>query len=287
MQYEIIHGYRDNSALRASFNRLANETFGLDFEPWYQNGFWGEKYDPHSICINGEIVANVSVNRIDGTLDGAEKRYIQLGTVMTKPAFRNRGLIRAIMNYIKAEYAGCDGLYLYAGDDVCSFYPKFGFVKAPETRWSLSIRPEGEATAQSVPMECMADWQAFLSAKKGLVSAAVFAPDTDCLYMFYLSQFMRDCLYFVPALNAYVVASAEGDALEISEVLSPAPVSLRAVCEAFGPGYSRFVFGFTPADTTGLEPFDYVEEDCTFFVQGEPLAADLARIGSFPAITHA
>ena len=33
MQYQIIHSYRDNDTLRASFSRLAADTFGLDFEP--------------------------------------------------------------------------------------------------------------------------------------------------------------------------------------------------------------------------------------------------------------
>jgi len=287
MQYEVISGYRNDGALRESFNRLAKETFGLDFEPWYRNGFWTEAYDPHSILADGEVVANVSVNHICGTLDGVKKHYIQLGTVMTKPEYRNRGMIRAIMNRIKRECAGFDGLYLYAGDDVCAFYPKFGFEREKETRWALEMRPEREASAQRVPMNCMGDWQAFLAAKKGLVSAAAFAPDTDGLYMFYLSQFMQDCLYFVPQLKAYVVAEEEGEVLKISEVLSQKPVSLRDVCSAFGPGFGRFEFSFTPKDTAGLCAFDYVEEDCTFFVQGEPLTGDLARIGSFSAITHA
>lgn len=287
MQYTVIHSYRDNDSLRSSFNRLAGETFGLNFEPWYQNGFWNEKYDPHSIVLDGEIVANVSVNRIDGRLNGEEKHYIQLGTVMTRPAYRNRGLIRAIMDYIKIEYAHCDGLYLYAGDNVRSFYPKFGFVKAPEARWSLSMRPSGPAAVQSVPMNDMADWQAFLQAKKGLVSAAAFEPDTDDLYMFYLTQFMQDCVYFIPSLCAYVIAEADGSTLTISDVLAPEPVSLRAVCASFGPEFDRFVLGFTPKDTAGFTPFDYVEEDCTFFVQGEPLLSDLGAIGSFPAVTHA
>ena len=37
--YEIVKHYRDNKALRDSFNALAEKTFGLNFEGWYQNGF--------------------------------------------------------------------------------------------------------------------------------------------------------------------------------------------------------------------------------------------------------
>ena len=43
---EFVKDYRDNPGLRASFNALAGEIFGLDFEDWYQNGYWGDSYNP-------------------------------------------------------------------------------------------------------------------------------------------------------------------------------------------------------------------------------------------------
>ena len=109
----IIHGYRDDKALRDSFNRLAEQTFCLNFEGWYQNGFWGDNYDPHSIVIDGEVVSNVSVNRTDLVFGGRRYHILQLGTVMTAPEYRGRGLNRAIMEYIEREYADADGIYLY------------------------------------------------------------------------------------------------------------------------------------------------------------------------------
>ena len=60
--YEIIKNYRDNEQLRHSFNELAMKTFDIDFEDWYQNGYWTDRYNPHSIVIDGKVVANVSVN---------------------------------------------------------------------------------------------------------------------------------------------------------------------------------------------------------------------------------
>lgn len=83
-EYEVISGYRRDDRLRASFNELAGETFGLDFEDWYRNGYWGEDYNPHSIVIDGEVAANVSVNRTDFIRRGERIRLIQLGTVMTR-----------------------------------------------------------------------------------------------------------------------------------------------------------------------------------------------------------
>ena len=95
--YEIVKNYRANDALRRSFNSLAEKTFGLNFENWYQNGFWGDNYNPYSVVIDGQVVANVSVNRTDLVMDGARRQLLQLGTVMTDERYRNRGYIRAIM----------------------------------------------------------------------------------------------------------------------------------------------------------------------------------------------
>ena len=93
----IVKGYRADDALRRSFDALAQRTFGLTFEDWYQNGFWGDDYVPYSVVVDGEVAANVSVNRTDFVLDGEKKRFIQLGTVMTDERYRGRGMIRRLM----------------------------------------------------------------------------------------------------------------------------------------------------------------------------------------------
>ena len=83
MNYQIIKNYRTDDVLRESFNRLAKITFGLDFEQWYKNGYWNDKYIPYSVAADGKVISNVSVNLIDCNIMGKNKRYIQLGTVMT------------------------------------------------------------------------------------------------------------------------------------------------------------------------------------------------------------
>ena len=47
MNTQIIKSYRNQDTLRHSFNALAGKTFeGLNFEPWYQNGYWSDSYNP-------------------------------------------------------------------------------------------------------------------------------------------------------------------------------------------------------------------------------------------------
>ena len=154
----IIHGYRDDKALRDSFNALAEQTFGLNFEGWYQNGFWGENYDPHSVVIDGKVVSNVSVNRTDLVFGGRRYRILQLGTVMTDEAHRGKGCGRAIMEFIEREYADADGVYLFANDTVVDYYPRFGFRPAVEYAYSKSVCLTGVAEAAQIPMDGPEAW---------------------------------------------------------------------------------------------------------------------------------
>lgn len=72
MEYMLVKDYCGDDDLRRSFNNLAEETFGLNFENWYKSGYWGKQYIPYSVVSGGEIVSNVSVNRIDCALHGKE-----------------------------------------------------------------------------------------------------------------------------------------------------------------------------------------------------------------------
>lgn len=92
MDLKIVKHYRENHTFRDSFNALAEQTFGLNFENWYRNGFWTDNYDPYSVVIDGEVAANVSVNRTDMVIGGARKRLIQLGTGDDKARIPEPGL---------------------------------------------------------------------------------------------------------------------------------------------------------------------------------------------------
>lgn len=46
----FIKDYKQDDARRASFNRLADSIFGIQFEEWYQQGFWNDNYICYSFC---------------------------------------------------------------------------------------------------------------------------------------------------------------------------------------------------------------------------------------------
>ena len=231
----IVKHYRDNAALRSSFNALAEATFGLNFENWYRLGYWGDNYAPYSVLMDGKIVANVSVNRTDMVIGGQRKRLYQLGTVMTYPEYRNRGCIRAIMEEVEKDIADADGVYLFANDSVLDFYPKFGFRENREFVYSRAAEQSGDCVMKQVPMNLPENRERLAAA----MAASTFR--TDCtmvdnpgLIFFYAAQFMQENVYFWEEENAWVIAEAEDGALMIHNVFASEDVSLDAVIAAFG-----------------------------------------------------
>ena len=96
-EYVFIKDFKDNAVVRESYNSLTGKTYGFDFEQWYQTGYWGNGYIPYSLMDGESVVANVSASIIDCLVLGENRRYIQIGTVMTDPTYQNQGLVRYLM----------------------------------------------------------------------------------------------------------------------------------------------------------------------------------------------
>lgn len=284
----VIKHYRDNAALRSSFNALAEATFGLNFENWYQIGCWGDNYEPYSVLEDGKIVANVSLNRTDMVIGGQRRRVCQLGTVMTYPEYRNRGYIRAIMAEIEKDTADADGIYLFANDSVLEFYPKFGFEKNREFTYSKTVSQTGEDRMVRVKMDSASNRDRLAAAmEKSTFHTGCTMVDNPGLIFFYAAQFMQEDVYFLEDLNVWAIAEREAGILTLHNVFTDKEVTLDAVIDAFGEGVKEVVLGFAPADTEGWTCREYHEEDCTFFTRGEAFRDFADRKLRIPTLSHA
>ncbi|MBQ6806602.1 MAG: GNAT family N-acetyltransferase [Lachnospiraceae bacterium] len=287
----IVKDYRENEVLRHSFNKLAMKTFGIDFESWYQNGFWTERYNPYSILLDGEIIANVSVNRMKMCMAEKEYNFIQLGTVMTYEEHRNKGYIRMLMEKIDNDFEGqVDGFFLFGNDSVLNFYPQFGFEPAQEFQLIKEKVYNSEHTfsAKNIPMETKENWNFLVQKmKESVPNGRLEMVDNTQLAMFYLSGFMKDNVYYVEEEDAYVVAEIDGKELLLTAVYADHVVTLEKVIAAFGNGIERVKLGFTPLNKNEFDEISFREEDCTLFLKGDVWQEYRKEHMRFPKLSHA
>ena len=216
MDYTLVKQVRDNAPLRESFFALARRVFGLSFEEWHRAGWWTDRYVPYTMVYrDGSAAANVSVNRIDTVWRGEALRLVQLGTVMTAPAHRGKGLARSLMEAVLDDWGHtCDGVYLYANGTVLEFYPKFGFVPAREHVCTLPLPARGAAPAEGgfarLDMDTQAGRALLLRCyERSNPFSALPMLDNPGLLMFYCSGFLKDCVYYSSAYDLACVATEE------------------------------------------------------------------------------
>lgn len=288
--YELIRQVKDHEIYRNSFMELAEAVFGLSFRSWYENGFWTDKYVPYALVDGDKIAANASVNIIDTVWQGERKRYIQIGTVMTHPDHREQGLMRKIMEKILADWEErCDGIYLYANDSVLDFYPKFGFERAQEYGYRIEVDDvslSSEKRSEAADMDGAGDeseirpsWKRLnmgtQEARNLLLGfyrqsnpySALPMLDNHGLLMFYCADFMKECVYYSPKVNAVCVASQEENTVYLSDVFGNPDCSLREFAAMLPfENYDAVALGFTPKETQGCICEKLMEEDTTLFV---------------------
>ncbi|GMQ57221.1 GNAT family N-acetyltransferase [Vallitalea sediminicola] len=290
-----IYGYavnfKDDKKIRTSFNTLTRKTYGFDFEEWYQNGYWKDRYIPYSILDGENVISSVSVNIIDFLIMGEKKRYIQIGTVMTDDEYRNQGLNRFIMERVIEEWRDrCDLIYLFANDKVLNFYPKFGFVPVDEYQHSKDILVEN--TTSKVKKLNMSDKKdrnfLFNTVKKSVPVSKLQMYNNESLIMFYCTSFMKENVYYIETLDTIVIAEFDGDILYLNDVFSIRNVLLDDIIEAMGKKeLKKIVFSFTPIDKTLYDVSLLREEDTTLFVMGDKVDFFRDEQLMFPLLSHA
>jgi GNAT superfamily N-acetyltransferase len=287
MKYAYIKAYKDNDKMRKSLNELTEKTFGFNFENWYSNGFWGDKFIPHSLVDKNKVIAHVSVNLMDFNLDGAEKHYIQIGTVMTDKDYRGQGLCRYLMQKVIDEYKGkSDGIYLFGNDSVINFYPKFGFTKSKEYQYSKDIYLINNTNKiQKVDMSDRVKWEDFFNTVKNGVSNDRFTMNNPGLVAFWTRW--SSSVYYLAEEDTYIVADVEGRNLFIKQIIASHKVNLETVISSFGSEIKKVTLGFAPYDVNGYKVDEFYEEDYTLFILGRDLENIENKKLIFPTLSHA
>ena len=297
MKYKFSTEVRKNEVLRESFNQLTQQVFCFDFADWYEAGHWGDDYLPHVLLDGERVVSNVSVNLMKFDVDGVQKKYIQLGTVMTDSNYRKQGLNREIMQHVIKEYLSkVDGIYLFANDSVVDYYPKFGFQPTKEYEYYLRCEDMLKIEAYQIEKVDIKSEQCKQLDDKIKEDAidnnrnqndGMYMSENLGLYQFWLANGYSDQVYSLPEIGCYVIADCKEDILELHQILGKQPVDMLRLAKAFGESVKEVVLGYTPVKKELFLVREYKEEDCTLFILGE----DLQRIERdqmrFPVLSHA
>ncbi len=290
MELVIGEQVRGDARLRESFFSLASEVFGLSFSAWYQGGYWTEHYRPYALVEDGAVIANVSANLFSTRWRGTPLPCLQIGTVMTHPQYRGRGCAAKLLRYLLADCAPrCGLVYLYANDSVLEFYPKFGFVPAPEYEYSLPVQSAAgdwrrlhldDPQDLSLLRACYAQSNPF---------SELPMEENFGLLMFHCGSFYRDCVWYSARLRLVCVAEQQEDVLYCHDFYGPAGTASLAVAVSglAAAQTRRAVLGFAPKDTAGCGCAPLLSPDETFFVQAEQAAFFGQHPLRFPALSHA
>lgn len=292
-EYSLISNYQHNEVLRKSFNQLATDVFGINFEEWYQRGFWDENYICHSLIKNQEVIANVSVSKMNLLINGSHQRAIQIGTVMTHPDYRGNGFSKALMNHVLETY--CDDydiFYLFANNTVHDFYPKYGFAPYVESQFSIGV-----ATPMSInknelrKIDCNNEEDlklltTILQARTPISNQFGISEDQG-IFMFYALNVFQDDIYLVEEQEAIVIYQYEGNIIHLFDVVSQHQVDLMHLLTYISNMDTEFIhFHFTPdrfIEKVNYEPKKH--SDLLFIRSKHKLSLNVAFCAPF--LSHA
>lgn len=287
--YNLVTSFKTNEKLRNSYNALTEKVFQFNFEQFYQDGYWEDFYIPYSLILKDKIVANVSISIMDFSVLGKDKRFIQIGTVMTDPDYRGLGLSRYLMSYVLSEWRDkCDLIFLFANKTVLDFYPKFGFKELYEYESSKVIEPKQmNGTVVKLDMS-LHEHRSLVVDKINSASShsSVCVKGCSGLVMFYCVYFMSDNVYYIGELDTVVIAVYEEDELHLKAVYGPEGISFsRIINEMSTVKTVKVVLGFTPAIPDTFDVNQIVGSDDTLFVLGND-SAFLENKFMLPAMYH-
>lgn len=288
MQLELIKQIKDHKPLRESFDELAVKVFDLSFEEWRKNGYWTERYIPYVFIENGRVVANASANRMELTWKGERRSYIQIGTVMTEPKYRNRGLQRRLIGEIIADWKDrCDGIYLFANETALNFYPKLDFVPAKEYQYRIPITAR-KSDFVKLDMDRKEHRETLKRCYEKSNPWSAFSMEENFeLLMFCCGWGMKDCVYYSASLDNICIAREQEGELVCLDIFGEPKGSVEEVISSAASSKAKTaVLGFTPKNAAGYSCEQADSGVSLFLLEGKENLFKANKI-MFPILSHA
>jgi ribosomal protein S18 acetylase RimI-like enzyme len=247
LTYEFIKDYKNNDLYRLSFNNLAKETFGIDFETWYQQGHWNENYICYSFLKDDRVISNVSLNLMELMIEGKREKAIQIGTVMTDPTYRRQGLAQQLMNKVLEDFDQDYQLYfLAANEDAIPLYEKCDFILKDENQYTIDLTGFSRINEPLIPVELTAKSLLEIKKRSQPLSTVLSAIGDEHVLMFYYTLGFNHSIY-QPQSDVTAIFEIEGETLHLYDILSPRRVDIQELIERITPiGVNTVCCHFTP-----------------------------------------
>lgn len=286
MRYIFQFKYQDQEPLRQSFFALAKETFGLNFQGWYEAHGWTKDYIPYSYALGEEVVANASVNRMSLVVHGQDLEALQIGTVMTKEAHRGQGLAEKLLRRIVEEQEKQYPLmFLLADEKAVPLYKRLGFEERKTYVYFVDPKDYGRVKESPPLMPLKVEDFVTLMKEGRFLGGNFHGKDAPHLYVFYFVHGF-DTMVYAPFPGVTVLSEVKENVLHLYEVCTTKEVSLeKVIASLLTQGIEKVQLHFTPPENVkGL----YWEEDKAsgFMVRGS--AKDLLpKEFSYPMLYRA
>lgn len=266
---EFVKDYKDQSTLRNSFNTLAKVTFGIQFEEWYERGYWNQRYIPYSFVADKKVISNVSVNLLSLIIQGQKKKAIQIGTVMTDEQYRNKGLSKALLQKVFDDYENqVEIFYLFANHTVLDFYPKFGFSRKKEHLFSKKLPSStNKNTLRKLHFE--KDIQLledYIKNRKPL-SPAFSSLHAEGINFFYCLHVFSNDLYFDETNEFILIYQIIDNNVHVFDVISKKVIPLDIPIQALSGLGENVYLHFTPDQPENYEVHLIDSTDDVLFVK--------------------
>jgi predicted N-acetyltransferase YhbS len=274
-EFTLYIQYQSEDKLRKEFNQLTNETWGFDFENYYESGYWDDNCVIYSLFHDNQIVSHTTVSTFDTITKNEHLVLAQLGTVMTHPDYKNRGLSRYLMERIKEDYQDkINGMFLFANDSVLDFYPKFNFSPVQEFQASKQIEfRESSHQVRKLNLDDLDQRKLLETYVDNSIPTSSFNTKNRSLTFFYCYAYpdfgFKDSVYYIESLKTIVIAQCDENVLTILQLFQLDEQNTEDIISALATAeIDTVLFGFSPINTDFNYDI-YKEEDLTLFVSPE------------------
>lgn len=251
-QIRFRRSFHLNDQYRESFNKLAQSTFNIDFEKWFQWGFWNEQYVPYSWFIGDEVISNASLTHIQLQKDQYDFRAIQIGTVMTRPDYRNKGLAaHLIREIINDHWTDTDLFFLFPNEEKLNFYKDLGFEEHTDYNYHYLHSPIPKIIQKqklnlnkNEDLQLLVNFEQNRTTPKDLFGVKNYSP----IALWHDIYHLNDCHYYYPDKQIILKYKVSEGVLHLFDMLTiQQPVSLADLLDTLSDlDYQKIIFYFTP-----------------------------------------